>query len=99
MPFCSCLVRCYRAKIDVIYQRGCVNRMRKDSSDDDSHSQGRVVLLFDVLSLTFGLVWTTLVRAAFIALTLLVEHQEGHLACKNRVMRCCHGYMAGVRCK
>jgi len=29
---------------------------------------------------------------------LSVGHQEEHLACKNRVMRCWHGCLSGVRC-
>ena len=33
---------------------------------------------------------------AFSALTLLVGHQEEHLACKNE---CCRGYLYGARCK
>jgi len=33
------------------------------------------------------------------ALTLLVGRQEEHLACKNWVMRCCHGYLSRARCK
>jgi len=32
-------------------------------------------------------------------LTLLVGHQEEHLACKNWVMRFWHGYLSGTRCK
>jgi len=36
---------------------------------------------------------------AFSALTLLVGRQEGHLACKNWVVRYWHGYLSGVRCK
>jgi len=35
----------------------------------------------------------------FSALTLLVGWQEGHLACKNWVMRYWHGYLSGERCK
>ena len=41
-----------------------------------------------------GLRW-----AAFSALTLLVGRQEGHLACKNWVVRCWRGYVSGARCK
>jgi len=36
---------------------------------------------------------------AFSALTLLVAHQEEHLACKNWVMRCWRDCLSGVRCK
>ena len=36
---------------------------------------------------------------AFSALTLLVGRQEGHPACKNRVVRCWHGYLSGARCR
>jgi len=32
---------------------------------------------------------------AFSALTLLVGHQEEHLACDTRVTRCWHGYLCG----
>jgi len=35
----------------------------------------------------------------FSALTLLVGHQEKHLACKNWVMRCWCGYLSGARCR
>jgi len=34
---------------------------------------------------------------AFSALTLLSGRQEEHLACKNWVMSCWHGYLSGVR--
>jgi len=33
------------------------------------------------------------------ALTLLVGQQEGHPACRNRVVRYWRGYMSGARCK
>jgi len=33
------------------------------------------------------------------ALTLLVGRQEGHLACKNWVVRYWRGYLSGARCK
>jgi len=33
------------------------------------------------------------------ALTLLIGWQEGHPACKNRVMGCWHGYLSGARCR
>jgi len=36
---------------------------------------------------------------SFSALMLLVGWQEGHLACKNRVVRYWHGYLSGERCK
>ena len=36
---------------------------------------------------------------AFNALTLLVGWQEGHLACKNWVVRYWHGYLSGARCR
>ena len=36
---------------------------------------------------------------AFSALTLLVGRQEGHLACKNRVVRYWRGYLSGARCR
>jgi len=35
---------------------------------------------------------------AFSALTLLVGRQEGHPACKNRVVGCWRGYLSGARC-
>ena len=35
----------------------------------------------------------------FSALTLLVGRQEGHTACKNRVVGCWHGYLSGARCR
>jgi len=36
---------------------------------------------------------------AFSALTLLVGQDEGHPACKNRVVGCWHGYLSGARCR
>ena len=39
------------------------------------------------------------VVTAFSALTLLVGRQEGHPACKNRVVGCWHGYLSGARCR
>jgi len=33
------------------------------------------------------------------ALTLLVGRQEGHPACKKRVMWYWHGYLSGARCR
>jgi len=38
-------------------------------------------------------------KKAFSALTLLVGWQEGHLACKNWVVRYWHGFLSGARCK
>ena len=38
-------------------------------------------------------------RLSFSALTLLVRHQEERPACKNSVMRCRCGYLAGARCR
>jgi len=35
----------------------------------------------------------------FSALTLLVEWQEGHPACKNWVVGCWHGYLPGPKCR
>ena len=39
------------------------------------------------------------VNFPFSTLTLLAERQEGHLACKNWVVRYWRGYLSGVRCK
>ena len=36
---------------------------------------------------------------AFSASTLLVGRQEGHPACKNRVVGCWCGYLSGARCR
>ena len=36
---------------------------------------------------------------AFSALMLLVGRQEGHLACKNRVVGYWRGYLSGARCR
>jgi len=36
---------------------------------------------------------------AFSALTLLVEWQEGHPACKKLSGECWHGYLSGARCR
>ena len=38
-------------------------------------------------------------NVAFSALTLLVGRQEGHPACKNRVVGCWRGYLSGVMCR
>jgi len=45
--------------------------------------------------------YSSVVRAliAFSALTLLVGCQEGQLACKNWVMRCCCGYLPRAGCR
>ena len=37
--------------------------------------------------------------SAFSALMLLVERQEGHPACKNRVVGCWCGCLSGARCR
>ena len=42
---------------------------------------------------------TAVLCYAFSALTLLVGRQEGHPACKNRVVRCWRGYLSGARCR
>jgi len=39
------------------------------------------------------------VNNAFSALTLLVWHQEEHLACKNSVMKCWCACLSGSRCR
>jgi len=39
------------------------------------------------------------VQCTFSALTLLVERQEGHLACKNWMVGCWCGYLSWVRCR
>ena len=36
---------------------------------------------------------------AFSALTLLVGRQEGHPACKKRVVGCWRGCLSGARCR
>jgi len=41
----------------------------------------------------------TLNKYAFSALTLLAGWQEGHPACKKRVVGCWHGYVSGARCR
>ena len=45
------------------------------------------------------LVYMSSVLFAFSALTLLVGQQEGHLACKNRVVGYWRGYLSGTRCR
>ena len=40
-----------------------------------------------------------LVHSAFSALALLVGRQEGHLACKNWVVGCWHGWLSEARCR
>ena len=42
---------------------------------------------------------STEISIAFSALTLLVGRQEGHPACKNRVVGYWHGYLSGARCR
>jgi len=39
------------------------------------------------------------VAHAFSALTLLVGRQEGHPACKKRVVGCWRGYLSGAMCR
>ena len=39
------------------------------------------------------------VLVAFSALTLLVGRQEGHPACKKRVVVCWRGCLSGARCR
>ena len=39
------------------------------------------------------------VSYAFSALTLLVGRQEGHPACKKKVVGCWRGYLSGARCR
>jgi len=41
----------------------------------------------------------TSLYTAFSALMLLAGWQEGHLACKNWVLRHWYGYLSGARCK
>jgi len=72
-----------------------------------------VIIIFSTLA-TFGegVVWLVSVNSiirtlwvdfwhwfAFTALTLLVGRQKEHLACKNWVMRCRHGYLSWARWK
>jgi len=47
----------------------------------------------------YMLVLTLCLVYAFSALTLLVGWHEGHLACKNWVVRYWRGYLSGARCK
>ena len=47
---------------------------------------------------TIGTVYL-LTYCAFSAVTLLVGHQEEHPVCKNRVMRCWHGYLSAAKCR
>ena len=42
---------------------------------------------------------SAVVLYAFSALTLLVGRQEGHPACKNRVVGCWRSYLSGARCR
>jgi len=51
------------------------------------------------LSTVWVFVYTSFVFSVFSALTLLVLQQEEHLAGKNWVMRCWHGYLSGAKCK
>ena len=57
------------------------------------------ILTILVLSATF-LCWILLcTKSAFSALTLLVGRQEGHPACKNRVVGYWRGNLSGARCR
>jgi len=52
------------------------------------------VFLASSVCVFFVCVWNI-----FSGLTLLVGWQEGHLACKNWVVRYWHSYLSGARCK
>ena len=43
--------------------------------------------------------WCDVDVIAFSALTLLIWRQEGHPACKNRVVGYWCGYLSGARCR
>jgi len=59
------------------------------------HMQWTVEGFFGIVSLCFFVcVWNI-----FSGLTLLVGWQEGHLACKNWVVRYWRSYLSGARCK
>ena len=46
-----------------------------------------------------GFYTSAVTTIAFSALTLLVGRQEGHPACKKRVVGCWHGCLCGARCR
>ena len=54
--------------------------------------------LYDLL-LIFNFYQQSGERCAFSALTLLVGRQEGHPACKKRVVGCWHDCLSGARCR
>jgi len=51
------------------------------------------------LTYAVNFLWELRCYSALSALTLLVGRREGHLVCKNWVMKCWCGYVSGVRCK
>jgi len=55
----------------------------------------QVLILFSML---FHFSTSECCMFAFGALTLLVWHQEEHLACEKWMTRCWHGYLSGVGC-
>jgi len=61
------------------------------------------VSLYVGFRMTFLSCWTILYYCvwifAFSALMLLIGWQEGHPACKKRVVGCWHGCLYGVRCR
>jgi len=56
-------------------------------------------ILLHVLNLVHVIIIIIVDFVVFSALTLLVGWQEGHPACKKRVLGCWHGYLSGVRCR
>jgi len=56
-------------------------------------------ILLHVLNLVHVIIIIIVDFVVFSALTLLVGWQEGHPACKKRVVGCWHGYLSGVRCR
>jgi len=54
---------------------------------------------FKIMVIHLRFLANTVVSNAFSALTLLVGRQEGHPACKNRVVGCWRGYLSGARCR
>jgi len=62
----------------------------------------KVAMYFSVVSILMHKLTLTdhcLQWFAFSALMLLVGRQEGHPACKIRVVRYWYGYLSGVRCR
>jgi len=64
-----------------------------------SNSKDDIACVMEVVHLPMFVFLSVVRIIALSALTLLVGHREGHLACKDRVMRCWRDYLSGARCR